>query len=681
MRFVALLLLLSLAAIAMTQADKDRDQRMKWWREARLGMFIHWGLYAIPAGKWGDRTDHAEWIRDTAHIPVHEYEKLLAKFNPVKFNAEKWVEMAKAAGMKYIVITTKHHDGFDLFATKEGDWNVMHTPFHRDIMKEMADACHRNGIQICWYHSIMDWHEPDYLPRRGWEVADRPADGADFNRYVDYLRAQVTELLTNYGHIGVMWFDGEWESTWNDTYGRPLYELCRKLQPSVIVNNRVSNNRAGSMEAVVPKDREVGDFSTPEQFIPPTGLPGVDWETCMTMNDHWGYNAYDKDWKSSKALIRNIVDIASKGGNYLLNIGPMADGEFPPEAVSRLKDIGAWMKVNGDAIYGTAASVFDDLPWGRSTTKRDGDKTELYLHVFDWPSDGRLVVPSIGNDPEGATLLATWAKLPVLRQGSDLVVQLPAKAPSEISSTVVLTIDGAPVIYHTPKIAVSSPILLSRATVTIDAGSPGIDIHYTLDGSEPTTESPLYSDPIAVADTLTVRAASFAHGKRVSTVSSLIVQKVVPNAAVTDVNVKSGLRCKEYKGGWTQMPDFDRLTPRSAFDAGVLSVPMVHNLPEEHVGRVYAGYILVPADDVYQFTLTSDDGSRLYVDGKLLIDNDGLHSAQAKTGDVALAEGLHAVRIEWYNATGDAVLHLGLGRVGEDGKVSEVPVVYKMAGI
>src|SRR5207248_3618013 len=245
MRFAILLLLLSYSCAAVAQ-NIDKDSRMKWWREARLGLFIHWGLYAIPAGKWGNRTDHGEWIRETAHIPVKEYEKLKGQFNPVKFNADQWVSMAKAAGMKYIVITSKHHDGFNLFASKYTDWDVMHTPFHRDVMKEFSDACHKQGIQMCWYHSIMDWHHPDYLPRRGWEVKDRPVDGADMNRYVQYLRNEVSQLLTDYGPIGVMWFDGEWEPTWNDSYGRPLYELCRQIQPDVIVNNRVSNNRAGS---------------------------------------------------------------------------------------------------------------------------------------------------------------------------------------------------------------------------------------------------------------------------------------------------------------------------------------------------------------------------------------------------------------------------------------------------
>ena len=223
------------------------DSNMTWWRDARFGMFIHWGLYSIPAGEWpGKGTGHAEWIRESAQIPVQDYEKLRDQFNPVKFSADAWVAAAKGAGMKYVCITTKHHDGFCLFDTKQTDWSVMHTPFHRDIMKEMSEACHKQDMVQCWYHSIMDWHHPDYLPRRTWEQSIRPTDGADFERFNTYLKNEVTELLTNYGPIGVMWFDGQWEGTWTHPRGEELYNLCKKLQPNVIVNNRVDKGRRGA---------------------------------------------------------------------------------------------------------------------------------------------------------------------------------------------------------------------------------------------------------------------------------------------------------------------------------------------------------------------------------------------------------------------------------------------------
>ncbi|HTR98271.1 MAG TPA: alpha-L-fucosidase, partial [Bacteroidota bacterium] len=255
------------------------DARMQWWREARFGLFIHWGLYAVPAGVWGGSTDHAEWIRTTARIPLTEYEGLVGKFNPRHFDPDAWVAMAQEAGMKYIVITTKHHDGFCMFDTKQTPFDVMSTPFHRDVMKALADACHRRGMTICWYYSIMDWHHNDYLPRREWET-DRSDSGAVFSRYVAYMKAELKELLTNYGPIGVLWFDGEWEATWNPALGRDLYAYVRGLQPGIIINNRVGAGRSG-MEGFSKEGEFAGDFGTPEQEVPPRGLPGVDWETCM----------------------------------------------------------------------------------------------------------------------------------------------------------------------------------------------------------------------------------------------------------------------------------------------------------------------------------------------------------------------------------------------------------------
>ncbi|NVJ48571.1 MAG: alpha-L-fucosidase, partial [Cytophagia bacterium] len=270
------------------QTTAEPEDRMEWWRDARFGMFIHWGLYAIPAGEWNGTTNHAEWIRTTAQIPLEEYDKFLDEFNPVKFDADAWVKMAKDAGMKYIVITSKHHDGFGLFDSKTSDFDVMATPFKRDILKELSEACEKEGIKLCFYHSIMDWHHPDYLPRREWEKT-RTVDGAEFPRYVDYMKAQLKELITNYGELGVLWFDGEWEETWTHADGVELYDYVRSLQPNIIINNRVDKGRQG-MQGLTKEGDFAGDFGTPEQEIPATGLPGVDWESCMTMNDHWGYN-------------------------------------------------------------------------------------------------------------------------------------------------------------------------------------------------------------------------------------------------------------------------------------------------------------------------------------------------------------------------------------------------------
>ncbi len=421
--------------------------RMEWWSEARFGLFIHWGLYSIPEGEWGGRTDHEVFLRNSAQIPVEKYEKLTARFNPVKFNADDWVTMAKNAGMKYIVITSKHHDGFCLFDSKDTDFDVISTPFNRDILKELSDACAKQGMTLCFYHSIMDWHHPDYLPRRQWEK-DRPAEGANMDKYVSYMKNQLIELLTNYGKIGVLWFDGEWEDTWTHERGKDLYSYLRKLQPDLIINNRVDKGRR-DMAGLTADSTFYGDFGTPEQEIPSTGLPDIDWESCMTMNDHWGYNKNDQNWKSSEDLVRKLIDIASKGGNFLLNVGPTSEGLFPDASIERLKDMGEWMKENGEAIYETKVSPFKELPWGRCTQKDKGRNTVLYLHIFDWPENGELMIPGLENEVIKAYALKDKEKNKLSIEKTDIgtiSVNINSVTQSKYATVVVIEIKGKPVV-------------------------------------------------------------------------------------------------------------------------------------------------------------------------------------------------------------------------------------------
>jgi alpha-L-fucosidase len=407
------------------------DDRLAWWREARFGLFLHWGLYSILAGEWGGRTDYAEWIRNSAHIPLADYEKLAGRFNPTRFDADRWVAAARDAGMRYVTITTKHHDGFCLFDSARTDFCVRSTPFTRDIMREMADACRRHGLRICWYHSIMDWHHPDYLPRRDWEAETRPVDGARYARYVEYLHAQVSELLTHYGDIGVMWFDGNWEETWTHEMGEALYQRCRALQPNVIVNNRVEG------WSPRPIATPLGDFGTPEQRVPETGLPGVDWESCITMNRNWGYNSHDHDFKSVADLVKLLVETASKGGNLLLNVGPKADGTFPDESVERLQGVGRWMAVNGSAIYGSSASPFTGTPF-RVTSQ--GDRLNLFLTA--WP--GRVLLPGLRSTVRRAYLLADTTRGPLAVQptADGVAITLPAESPDPVCAVVAVELDG-----------------------------------------------------------------------------------------------------------------------------------------------------------------------------------------------------------------------------------------------
>ena len=440
-----LIILLLFISSCKKQEAKAPD-RMDWWREARFGLFIHWGLYSIPAGEWNGETKYDEWIRERAQISLEQYNKFLSHFNPEKFNADDWVTMAKNAGMKYIVITSKHHDGFCLFDSKETDFDIMSTPYKRDILKELSDACLKQGITLCFYHSIMDWHHPDYLPRRQWET-DRPAEGANMDKYVTYMKNELKELLTNYGKIGVLWFDGEWEKTWTHERGKDLYNYLRKLQPDLIINNRVDKGRSG-MAGLTKDSTYYGDFGTPEQEIPSTGLLGTDWESCITINDHWGFNKNDQKWKSSEDLVRKLIDIASKGGNFLLNVGPTSEGLFPEPSIERLKDMGEWMKINGEAIYKTQASPFQQLKWGRCTQKVKGENTILYLHIFDWPKDGELIVPKVENKIVKAYALAGQEikKLPVKTSIENISVNINNVPKTKYATVIALEIEGKPII-------------------------------------------------------------------------------------------------------------------------------------------------------------------------------------------------------------------------------------------
>ncbi|MSR69364.1 MAG: alpha-L-fucosidase [Phycisphaerales bacterium] len=431
------------------QADLDR--RMGWFRDARFGMFIHCGLYAIPGGQWqGKEVGGAgEWILQTARIPPAEYMPLITQFNPVEFNADEWVRIAKMAGQKYIVITSKHHEGFALWDSRVSTFDVMGTPFKRDILKELADACARGGIKLCFYHSIMDWTHCDYLPKREWDA--RKEEDADFDRYVGYMKEQLRELVSGkYGKIGILWFDGEWEPSWTHERGLELARYVRALDPDIIINNRVDKGRNG-MAGLNGAGDWAGDYGTPEQEIPATGLAGTDWETCMTMNDTWGWKATDKNWKSAANMIQMLCDIASKGGNFLLNVGSQPDGRIPAESIERLAQIGAWMETNGEAIYGSSASPFANLPWGRCTQKQlPQGRTRLYLHVFEWPksADGKsntLIMPALTNEIVAVRLLgATSFASSATRSGDGWSISIPLTPSDPVCSVIAIDIVGRP---------------------------------------------------------------------------------------------------------------------------------------------------------------------------------------------------------------------------------------------
>ncbi|MBM3435414.1 MAG: hypothetical protein FJY07_04245 [Bacteroidetes bacterium] len=633
----------------MNETKEANDARMEWWRDARFGMFIHWGLYAVPAGEWNGETGHGEWIRTTAEIPIDEYDKFREQFNPINFDAKKWVKMAKDAGMKYIVITSKHHDGFCLFDSKESDFDVMSTPFKRDILNELSEACREEGVKMCWYHSIMDWHHPDYLPRRGWET-DRSTEGADLNRYISHMKAQLKELISNYGKIGVLWFDGEWEETWTHEYGVDLYNYVRSLQPDIIINNRVDNGRSG-MAGMTREGGYAGDFGTPEQEIPATGIPGTDWETCMTMNDHWGYNKYDDNWKSTKDLIQKLADIASKGGNFLLNVGPKSDGTFPDESIKRLKEIGKWMDKNSESIYGTRASPFAKLDWGRCTQKQTDTGTRLYLHVFEWPADAFLKVPGIFNEPESAYLIGESGKpLSVQRNEDALWITVPAIAPDSINTVVVLDIKGQPDISFPPVIQSDNVIFIDRIEPVITSSNSSFEIRYSTVGSMPSMESPVFNGKLTLTETTKLAARCFRNGKPASDSVCKVLTRVKPLAAIASGDLKPGIFYSYYEGDWNSLPDFAKMTPVKTGIADNFDLSL--KVKVDYYGFAFNGFIQIPEDGIYEFSTDSDDGSRLYIDDLSVVNNDYLHGMLEVTGAIALAKGMHKIRVTFFEKGG-----------------------------
>ncbi len=655
-RFTAALLLVALAAPAAKAGDHPgRDPRMAWWSDARFGLFIHWGLYAIPAGEWGGKTDYGEWIRSSARIPLDRYDLFRTRFNPTRFDAGEWARLAREAGMGYVVITTKHHDGFCLFDSAQTGFDVASTPFRRDVMAELSAACRSNGLRIGWYYSIMDWHHPDYLPRREWET-DRPAAGADYDRYVRYMKDQLGELLTRYGPIGVLWFDGEWESTWNRDRGRDLLATVRRLQPSLIVNNRVGAGRSG-MEGFAADGEEAGDYATPEQQVPAQAPAGVAWETCLTMNDHWGWNSYDQDWKPASELIRTLAGIASKGGNLLLNVGPTADGLFPAEAVERLREIGRWMGVNGESIRGTAAGPFASRPWGCCTQREVPGGTRLYLHVFEWPAGGELCVDGVFNEPRRAWLLASpGTSLTVRRHQDALCITLPAAAPDPADTVVVLEVAGRADVSRPPEISAGADIFTTEMEVSLGSDRERVEIRYTLDGTDPGAAAPVAAGPVHLRDTATVSARCFRDGRPVSGTARRTFTRVAPRPAAKAPAVDAGVRCRvfEYEGDRSVLPDFAALAPQREEVAAAVRLPD-RRRPERY-GCEFSGFVDIPRDGVYHFSTISDDGSRLWIGDTLVVDNDGLHGSDERRGAIALESGLHPLRVAFFQNTGDAQL-------------------------
>jgi len=408
-----------------SETPVDREERLAWFRDARFGMFIHWGPVALKGTEIG-------WSRGN-QVPAEEYDLLHRQFNPAEFDADRWARIAKAAGMKYLVLTAKHHDGFCLWPSKYTDYDITSTPFKRDVVGELAEACKKHDIQFCAYYSVCDWRHPDYpLDSPG---GKSKKEDHNMPRYYTYLLNQTQELIDNYGPLGVMWFDGEWEEPWTREYGNGLYQRLLTHQPSLIVNNRVSKGRHGMAGTTKQSNLNAGDFDTPEQQI---GAFNRDrpWETCMTICQQWAWKPNDK-MKSEKECIQTLLYAVGGDGNLLFNVGPMPDGRIEPRQVERLEAMGDWLREYSEGVYGTRGGPFKPGKWGAATCK--GNK--IYLFVMNWPDDSALELPAIAQRIiHSKTLSRGDATVKSSRAG--ITIDLPIGDRNEIATVIELTLDG-----------------------------------------------------------------------------------------------------------------------------------------------------------------------------------------------------------------------------------------------
>ncbi|HKQ80115.1 MAG TPA: alpha-L-fucosidase [Blastocatellia bacterium] len=419
------------SSIAQSQTQQpyrpapENLEARRWFQDAKFGLFVHWGVYSVK----GD----GEWVMNNSKIPISEYEKLPSQFNPTEFNPAEWVALAKAAGMKYITITSKHHDGFAMYDSKVSDWDIVdRTPYKKDVMKLLADECQKQGIKLFFYYSQLDWHHPDYFPRGRTGLTAGRAESGEWFKYIDYMDEQLKELLTNYGPIGGIWFDGMWDRPKADWRFEQTYKLIHSLQPAALVG---SNHH---LKPFPGEDFQMFEKDLPGQktssFNAEAEVGDLPLETCETINGAWGYNANDKRFKSTKALIHYLVKATGYNANFLLNVGPMPSGKIQPEFADRLKQVGAWLEKNGETIYGTRGGPLTPRPWG--VTTRKGNK--VYLHILDW-SDPVLAMPKMPKKVKSATFFKDGSKVEFLEHDKyGLFIRNPQGFADEFDTIVVL---------------------------------------------------------------------------------------------------------------------------------------------------------------------------------------------------------------------------------------------------
>ncbi len=422
------LMFLTLAVSAQSKYAPTAEnlKSREWFQDARFGLFIHWGVYSVL----GD----GEWVMNQQSIDKKTYEKLPGFFNPVNYDPKEWVALAKAAGMKYITITSKHHDGFAMFDSKLTDWDIVdRTPYKKDVLKMLAEECRKEGIKLFFYHSHLDWYQENYFPLgRTGHTSGRPAAG-DWYKYLDFMDGQLAELLTNYGEVGGIWFDGFWDKKDADWRLEKTYELIHGIQPAALISNN-------HHQAIIPGE----DFQAFEKDLPghnTTGFSGeseigeLPLETCETMNNSWGFNLQDKKYKSTKDLVQYLVKAAGYNSNFLLNVGPMPDGRIQPEFEATLREMGKWLEKNGETIYGTRGGPVAPKSWGVTTFK--GNK--VYVHILK-ADDNNLLIPDFGKKVKNVTLYATNTKIKFKQDAFGITVSIPAELKDETDTILVIEI-------------------------------------------------------------------------------------------------------------------------------------------------------------------------------------------------------------------------------------------------
>jgi alpha-L-fucosidase len=424
---VALLLLSSAPLPLQAQADyqppPENLAARRWFQGAKFGLFIHWGIYSVLG--------EGEWVMNIRKMTIAEYEPLATRFNPTEFNAAEWVALAKAAGMRYITITSKHHDGFAMFDSHLTDWDIaQRTPYKRDVLKQLAAECRRQGIKLFFYYSQLDWHHPDYFPRgQTGRTAGRPESG-DWNRYLDYMDGQLRELLINYGQVAGIWFDGMWDRPDADWRLARTYSLIHQLQPQALIgSNHHHRPFPGEDFQMFEKDlpgRNTAGFNQTE-------ISALPLETAETINNSWGYNSGDKNFKTTRDLIRYLVRAAGNDANFLLNVGPMPNGKIQPEASTRLREMGAWLRRNGAAIYGTRGGPLSPRSWGVTTSRG----RRIYLHILDWPG-ATLSLSHLPRRVVSARMLNGSGPISYTENSSGLLLKLPERAPDDYDTIIML---------------------------------------------------------------------------------------------------------------------------------------------------------------------------------------------------------------------------------------------------